>query len=137
MITYRPAAYKPPSYRPAPPRKLGQEAPTGAQIKTAGVGLGLVSVTLSGAAAWVGIHTGMKEQGILSIAGWLVGVTGAILGGTSFFGTMGLLLTPSEEIERKMKEEELRQQQEAPPTPAPLRPGQFEITETPMPLEVV
>lgn len=137
MITYRPPAYKPPAYRPAPPRKLGQEAPTGAQIKTAGVGLGLVSVTLSGAAAWVGIHTGMKEQGILSIAGWLVGVTGAILGGTSFFGTMGLLLTPSEEIERKMKEEELRRQQEAPSAPAPLAPGQFEIAETPMPLEVV
>lgn len=120
MTPYKAPAFRH-QYRPAPlaSRRLGQEAPTGSQIKTAGVGLGLLSTTLSGAAAWVGLHTGIKESGILSIAGWVVGVTGAIMGAMSFFGTVGLLLTPAEELERAAREAR-------PAAPPP--PSRFEVS---------
>lgn len=33
-----------------------------------------VGLIISGAGTWVGIHTGIKERGLLSFAGWTVGI---------------------------------------------------------------
>ena len=65
-----------------------------------GVGLGLGVTALSAAAAWVGIRTGLQEAGLVGVAGWAVGVTGAILGAMTLFGTTSLLFTPTVELEK-------------------------------------
>ena len=99
------ASWNPAPFRAAQPR-LGQEgAPiSGAQIKRAGVGLGLAVTTLSAAAAWVGIRTGIRDSGLVSVAGWVVGLAGAITGAMTFFGTASLLFTASDELDRVAQE---------------------------------
>ncbi len=39
---------------------------------------GVVNLALSGATAYVGLWTGMNQKGVLSIAGWVVGIGGAL-----------------------------------------------------------
>lgn len=126
MIPYKASAYRPPTYKPAvrPLRHLGQDTPSGTKIKTAGVGLGLLSTTLSAATAWVGLNTAMKESGLISVAGWVVGLTGALMGAMSLFGTMGLLLASAEDLERAARE--------AAPPPVP-RP-RYDTTTAQMPV---
>jgi hypothetical protein len=78
----------------------------GQRMKRSGLGLGLAVTTLSGAAAWVGIRTGLRDSGVVSIAGWAVGLAGAILGLTTILGTAGLLMTPSSVIDQALKDAE-------------------------------
>lgn len=61
-------------------------------------GFSLGGLVITGAATWVGIHTGIKEKGLLSFAGWTVGIImgiGALefLVGTIVAGT-GLITMP-------------------------------------------
>ena len=130
MIPYKASAYRPPTYKPTQRQlgRLGQDTPSGTQIKTAGIGLGLLSTTLSAATAWVGLHTGMKERGLISAAGWVVGLTGAIMGVMSLFGTMGLLLASTEDLDRAAREAE------KPPAPPPLTPRYDTMTTARMPV---
>jgi hypothetical protein len=69
----------------------------------------------------------MKERGLISAAGWVVGLTGAIMGVISLFGTMGLLLASTEDLERAARE--------AAPAPAPpvTRP-RYDVTTAQMPI---
>lgn len=63
-----------PAASPIPPPELGQAAsrPSGAVT----VGAEVLGLGLSGAAAWVGIHTGLHGSGLLSAASWVVGIIG-------------------------------------------------------------
>jgi len=70
----------------------------------------------------------MKESGLISMAGWVVGLTGAIMGAMSLFGTMGLLLTSTEELDRAAREAERA------PAPPPPRPRYDTMTTTQMPV---
>lgn len=105
------ASWTPAPFRRPSPRLAQQSQPpiSGAQIKRTGVGLGLVVTTLSGAAAWVGFRTGLREGGLVSVAGWAVGLTGAILGAMTLFGTASLLLTPAEKLDAAAREAQLPQ----------------------------
>ena len=42
------------------------------------IGLGVAAVSVG--AAWVGIHTGIKEKGFLSFTGWTVGILAGLSG---------------------------------------------------------
>lgn len=70
---------------PRAPMSLGQAqgSPLGAVVLT-----DLLAVGISSATAYVGIHTGVKEAGVLSVLGWVVGVAG-VLGS---FGTLATLI---------------------------------------------
>ncbi len=39
---------------------------------------GIVNLALSGATTYVGLWTGMNQKGVLSIAGWVVGIAGGL-----------------------------------------------------------
>lgn len=109
MIAYRHPAFRPARVpaRPSAHPSLGQVPQvTPGQIKGTAAGLGLVSAALTGAAAWVGIHTGLKERGLLSVAGWTVGLAGGLMGLMSLFRTLGILFTSDAEIRRAIEEAE-------------------------------
>lgn len=60
-----------------PPEVLQPAAPVAQAVaKAAGVGMAVGGgmVVIGAATAWVGIHTGVKEKGILSVTGWTVGI---------------------------------------------------------------
>lgn len=93
------------------PAGLGQQErlPTPGEIrKTAAIG-GTFGTAMGGAAAWVGIRTGIKESGLLSMAGWVVGVAGGLMGALSFFGLASVLLTSNERLQEVIREAERRQ----------------------------
>lgn len=57
----------------AQPTRMGRWTPADV-METIGV------VTVTGAAAWVGIRAGLKEKGTLKVAGWVGGVGSALIG---------------------------------------------------------
>lgn len=134
MIAYVHPAFRP-AYRPAAIRpRMAQQAPppvTPGEIKGTAAGLGLVSTTLSAAAAWVGIDTGIRGTGLKSVAGWVVGLTGALFGAMSLFGTLGVLFTSEAELQHAIDE---TRRMEAPAAPAPARPSFDTSSLAPMPI---
>lgn len=88
MIAYSPARLALVPLVPQRSRALGQIRPASADIPLL-VGASAVGLALSAAAAWVGIRAGLREKGLLSVAGWAVGVAGALRG---VLGLSGLLL---------------------------------------------
>lgn len=128
MLAFCPPAFRSvgPSLRGALLAQVGPiPAVTPGEIKAVGAGLGLVSTALFAATAWVGIHTGTKEKGLLSIAGWVVGAAGGLVGAASLFGLLQLLAMPAAEIQRVIDEAQRKAASEA-PAPAP-RPRTFEV----------
>jgi len=108
------------------PARLGQQErlPTPGEIrKTAAVG-GLLGTAMGGAAAWVGIRTGVKESGFLSVAGWVVGVAGSVMGALSLFGSASVLMTSEERLQEAIREAE-RQQLPKATSPAPMPAEEF------------
>jgi hypothetical protein len=66
--------------------------PSPAAVVGAGLILGTVSTALGVAASYVGIRTGLKEHGFLSILGWIVGVGGVLYTIPSAVATVALAL---------------------------------------------
>lgn len=75
MIKYAP----PVAPRPYVPARLGQAAEPPISKNKAAVVMSVLTVFGAGV-AWVGISTGLRERGILSVAGWGVGIAGGLLG---------------------------------------------------------
>lgn len=78
-----------PIYR-GPSSRLAQATASSSDMtkaKTQLAGMGLVALGLSAGATWIGLRTGLREKGFLSITGWTVGVASALTGLTS----LGLL----------------------------------------------
>lgn len=99
MIVYKLASYRPPAFRP-PRMCLGQSAGT---VRYTGLGLSLIMTTLGAAGAWVGIHTGVKEKGWLSAAGWTMGVVGGLFGLISFLGAAQMAFLSDAQIEEAIQ----------------------------------
>lgn len=82
---WRPEVLSPRAYSPsiaqAPP-------PSAAAVVGAGVVVGAVSTVLGAAVSYVGIRTGTKESGFLSILGWIVGVGGGLYALSSLAATV-------------------------------------------------
>lgn len=80
-----------PAYRGPRSLRMGQTTTASAadmtKAKTQLAGMGVVALALSAGGTWVGLRTGLREKGFLSIAGWTVGVAAALTGLTS----LGLL----------------------------------------------
>lgn len=68
------------------PARLGQTE--GTILNTAFFTAGTINALLSAATAWVGIHTGVNQKGMLGVAGWVTGIAGA-LGALYSLGLMG------------------------------------------------
>lgn len=73
--------YRPPAYRPAMARgssmRLGQaRLPEKVLVTTA-----VATVVFAGLGILVGINTGQKEEGLLSVAGWSVAVGSGLFAG--------------------------------------------------------
>lgn len=118
MLIYQPPAFKPirASLRGV---LIGQQEPidvTPGQVKSVGVITGLVVSAFSAATAWVGISTGQRESGLLSIAGWAVGLVGGLTGAMALLGTFNLATTPLEEIQRAINEAQAGSAPPASPT---------------------
>lgn len=78
MLAYKTLGYRPPTMLPIEPPRLGQV--TLGQERAVALGAGALSVAVSSATAWVGISTGLREKGLLSVAGWIVGIAGGLRG---------------------------------------------------------
>lgn len=82
--------FSPLTYRPALGQALPALAPTldlspvpaTAEAVPAGLGTGLsvLSTLISAGGTWVGIHTGLKERGLLSFTGWMIGILSGVNG---------------------------------------------------------
>lgn len=70
-----------------PAARLAQNAADVKKAKTQVAGMGLVALALSAGGTWIGVRTGLREKGFLSVTGWAVGVASALTGLTS----MGIL----------------------------------------------
>jgi len=65
------------------PARLAQTADDVKKAKTQVAGVGLVALALAAGGTWIGIRTGLRESGFLSLTGWAVGVASALTGLTS------------------------------------------------------
>jgi hypothetical protein len=94
--TFQPATFR--AWRPTvlPLRKgpsISQAVPpSAARAIGAGVLLGTVSTAVGIAASYVGIRTGVRESGFLSILGYVVGAAGALYTLSSAVATIALAL---------------------------------------------
>jgi hypothetical protein len=128
MLAFRPPAFAPlgPTLRGALLAQEQMPVVTPGQIKAVGTGAGLISTALGAAAAWVGFRTGSKESGLLSVAGYTVGVAGAFIGLFSLIGAVRIIAIPSMEIQQMINEAAQRareKQAAAAPAPAPAAPA--------------
>lgn len=89
-------AFVPPAPR-RPAAALGQDEIPDSLVTTAG----LVGLAVAGATAWVGINAGIKEKGLLSVAGWVVGVGGALRTLLIGAGLAAFAATPEPETPRQ------------------------------------
>lgn len=91
----------PPPIRPAD--VLNPGAPVAQFIGNAagtGMAIGAGVLAMSAATAWVGIHTGIEEEGFLSFTGWTVGVLaglGGILTLTTIAG-LGVIKSAANQV---------------------------------------
>ena len=85
---WRPEVLAPMTYKPS--ASIGQAPPSVAAAVGAGVVAGAVSTAIGAATAYVGIRTGAKESGFLSILGWIVGVGGGLFALSSLAATVML-----------------------------------------------
>lgn len=106
MIAYRPFGFAPIALK----GRLGQNgvstvAPTPpagpGTVKAVATIVGLASLTLSAATAWVGYTAAKEKAGWLKAAGWVVGIGGA-LGGLMTLAQIGVVLAASPEEIRAM-----------------------------------
>jgi hypothetical protein len=81
MIPYRAISYRPANFLSARRMPLGQLTP--GEAKAVAIGGSIVGAAFSGATAWVGIWTGQRATGFLSVLGWVIGIGGAIGAGLS------------------------------------------------------
>jgi hypothetical protein len=81
MFPYKAISYHPANMLSARRMPLGQLTP--GQEKAVAIGGSLLSGAFSGATAWVGIWTGQRATGFLSVLGWVIGIGGAIGAGLS------------------------------------------------------
>lgn len=126
MIAFSPPAFHPigPSLRGALlAQPAGPPVVTPGEVKTAGAAFGLATAAIGAATAWVGIHTGQKESGLLSVAGWIVGIAGGLAGAGALLGVVRLLAVPSEEIRRVVEDAQRKAAGVAPPPGAPAAPA--------------
>lgn len=79
MIAYRQIGFRPPSIAPFRAPKIGQL--TLGQERGMAVAASILDAAFAGATAWVGIYTGQKASGFLSVLGWGVGLLAALRGG--------------------------------------------------------
>lgn len=69
-----------------PSRRLSQGTPSAAEMTTAKrqlAGMGVAAMAIAAGGTWVGIRTGLREKGFLSVAGWTVGIASALTALTS------------------------------------------------------
>lgn len=76
MIQYKPVAYRQAAKHPIRRHEVGQITSQEARNLTVG-GL-LLDTAFSAGATWVGINTGVRTSGLLSILGWVVGIGGGL-----------------------------------------------------------
>lgn len=95
--TFQPATIR--SWRPSvlplqgySPAIAQATPPSPAAVVGAGIALGAVSTAFGAATSYVGIRTGVKESGFLSILGWVVGAAGALYTLSSAAATVALAL---------------------------------------------
>lgn len=104
MIAYKPVGLRPAYYSDEGALKLGRIIPSSSQLGQYNISPGMVkgvggtalivALALSAGATWVGIRTGLKERGFLSITGWVVGVAGALTGLAELTGLVALAAVP-------------------------------------------
>ncbi len=102
MITYQGIPYRPHYALPVagPVARMAQAnevsdrpfRPLTAQEIGIVLAAGTAHLILAAATGWVGIHTGIKSKGILSIAGWVTGVVGVLSSVGSLVSTAGTLI---------------------------------------------
>jgi hypothetical protein len=59
-------------------RVLGNPARLGQQFGLGDMAKGVLALGISGATAYVGLHTGLNQKGLLGVLGWVVGSAGAL-----------------------------------------------------------
>jgi len=94
---------------------MGQAAPPAAAVIGAGVVVGAVSTALGGAVSYVGIRTGLKESGFLSILGWIVGVGGGLYALSSLAATVALAVVGPAVAEQVAKQTQVQTTQTSQP----------------------
>lgn len=65
------------------PARLAQNTDDVKKAKTQVAGVGLVALALAAGGTWIGVRTGLRESGLLSVTGWAVGVASALTALTS------------------------------------------------------
>lgn len=101
MLRFSPLSYRPSLGQALPalaPTINLSPAPAGAPVNAAlGTGLSILSTAISAGGAWVGIHTGIKERGLLSFTGWMIGILSGVNGFLNLASSIyyaGLLINP-------------------------------------------
>lgn len=84
MASLRIHEYVPPAA--VPRRRMGQTDDTGT-----GLLVPALAATLSAATAWVGFATGVREKGLLSVAGYVIGGLGGLAAIGAAFSLLGNL----------------------------------------------
>lgn len=79
--------------------------PTPGQIRAMAAGVGTVATALSAATAWVGLSTGSRERGLLSTAGYVVGILGGLNGLSQLFATGKVLFMNDAELRELVEKE--------------------------------
>lgn len=99
MIGYKPAPHvmRMTPYSASRPPSLGQADTAAAIIPMAAAGL--AGVAFVGATGWVGIRTGLREEGWLSAVGWITGIGGILLGGLFYSIPVGMILAAAKKPE--------------------------------------
>lgn len=54
----------------------------------------LISLSVSGTAAWIGIRAGTREEGLVSAAGWVAGIGGVLRGVITLERLVSFLSSP-------------------------------------------